>query len=509
MFPMRTPLSIWIALACMSLAARADFLTGQVVDSAGNPVAGLDIDVKNNGSGGTPTIFNDGTDAGGFFNVTIPAGDYDVTFNPPAPPLAVAMALEIKDVIISGTKSLGVVHLPAAVAASGTVLTSTGLPVGGVNIDVVDKSTGINVDLLNDTTDAFGNFSLAIPGGEVAFRINPTAAHADLAPLQLDLSLSASVSLGTVVLEPGFAVSGLLLGAGGAPVANVDIDLFDATGKKLYTPGDNSQGTGFFSVTAPVGSLELRIRPVVATHYVAASLPVSVVAAPVNQGVVSLVKGKIVSGHVSSSLASAEGGVNLDVTDPLTGLDVAVCADSTNGQGNFAIVVPVGTFDFKFDPKGYDKPLGAKKQLGVSVGADMTLNAILPDCPFPVSYGKGSPGTLGLVPQLTAPGGAPRLGNLTFGFQLDQGAAGSVAVLAIGFAPASLPLFGGTLLVDPLSNLLFVFSPTGSGSTPIALPGPIQGNFDGITIFAQAVVVDAVASGGLALSNGVTFTICD
>ena len=75
-------------VALLTSLASADLLVGQVVDSNGAPVAGLDIDVKNNGSGGTPTIFNDGTDAGGFFAVTIPAGDYDVIFNPPPPPLS-------------------------------------------------------------------------------------------------------------------------------------------------------------------------------------------------------------------------------------------------------------------------------------------------------------------------------------------------------------------------------------------------------------------------------------
>lgn len=506
---MRIQLFSFLAFAGLSLGAHADFLTGQVVDGAGNPVAGLDIDVKNNGIGGTPTIFNDGTDAGGFFNVTIPAGDYDVTFNPPAPPMAVALPLEIQDVIISGTKNLGVVQLPAAVAASGKIVTSSGFPVSGVNIDVVDKATGDNVDLLYDTTDAFGNFSLAIPGGEVAFRISPTAANPGLAPLELDLSLSGAVNLGNIVLVPGFAVSGLLLGVGGVPLSNVDIDLFDATGKKLYTPGDNSQGTGFFSVTAPAGTFELRVCPLVATHYLAAALSVTVVAAPVNLGVVPMVKGKIVSGHVNSSLAASEAGVNLDVTDSLTGLNVPLCADNTNGAGNFAIIVPVGTFDFKFDPKGYAQPLGAAKLLSVPVAADMTLNATLPDCAFPISYGVGSAGTAGQVPLLSAPGGAPRPGNKAFGFQLDQSLAGSVAVLAIGFAPTSLPLFGGTLLVDPFSSPLFVFASTVSGSTAIALPAPIPGSFDGISVFAQAVVVDAAATGGLALSNGVSFTICD
>jgi hypothetical protein len=506
MFKQLTSLSL---LALFAATAQADFLTGQLVDSNGVPVAGADIDVKNNGSGGKPTLFNDGTDASGFFNVTIPNGDYDVIFNPPPPPFSMALTAKIKDVIVVGTKNMGVVTVPAGVAASGRVLTQAGLPVGGVNINAFDKTLGSSVDLLNDTTDAFGNFSLSVPSGEIAFRIDPTPAHADLAPVQLDLSLSADVNLGDIVMVPGFPISGILHGVGGAPLSGVDIDVFDASGKKLYTPSDNSQATGFFTVTAPAGNVEVAICPLTATRYVAETFAVAIAGAPTNLGVINMIKGKLVSGHVSSSLAPSEGGVNLDVTDSVTGIPLALCTDNTNGAGNYQVVVPTGTFDFKFDPFGYAQPLGATKLLGVVVAVDMTLDAVLQDCPFPALYGAGSAGTGGLVPQLSTIGGTARPGNLDFAYQLDQALPGSVAILALGFAPTSLPLFGGTLLVDPLSGPLYVFASTAAGSTPIALPVPIQGNWQGISIYAQAAVIDAGVASGLALSNGVSFTICD
>ena len=44
-------------------AARSDTIVGQVVDSFGVGVAGVDIDVKNLGGGGDPDPVNDGTDA--------------------------------------------------------------------------------------------------------------------------------------------------------------------------------------------------------------------------------------------------------------------------------------------------------------------------------------------------------------------------------------------------------------------------------------------------------------
>jgi len=81
------PLLAFTALLALSPATRAGVITGRVVDSLGNGVAGVNIAVD--GSGG-PTIANGGTNAGGFFTATItPDGVYDLTFEPPAPPVTV------------------------------------------------------------------------------------------------------------------------------------------------------------------------------------------------------------------------------------------------------------------------------------------------------------------------------------------------------------------------------------------------------------------------------------
>ena len=58
-------------LAMHSSIIHAELITGHVVDIFGNGVQGVDIDVENEGSGGDPSIFNDGTDATGFFSTTV------------------------------------------------------------------------------------------------------------------------------------------------------------------------------------------------------------------------------------------------------------------------------------------------------------------------------------------------------------------------------------------------------------------------------------------------------
>ena len=79
---MRT-LSSLLLLLSLSTPVAADFLAGQVVDSQGVGVGGVNIDVENMITGDKPDILNGGTNPGGFFNATLPPGLYEVTFNPP------------------------------------------------------------------------------------------------------------------------------------------------------------------------------------------------------------------------------------------------------------------------------------------------------------------------------------------------------------------------------------------------------------------------------------------
>ena len=84
-------------------APRAEVISGRVVDSLGNGVAGVNIDVLNFGSGGDPDVFNDGTDANGFFTTTVSeAGIFHVYFKPPPPPTTTHLVLEEPDVVVVG-----------------------------------------------------------------------------------------------------------------------------------------------------------------------------------------------------------------------------------------------------------------------------------------------------------------------------------------------------------------------------------------------------------------------
>ena len=92
----------------------------------------------------------------------------------------------------------------------------------------------------------------------------------------------------------------------------------------------------------------------------------------------------------------------------------------------------------------------------------------------------------------------------TTALDLGSALANTGAFLLLGFAPDNTPLFGIDVLVQPGST---AFQPTSSGGTaswPLSIPNDPA--LDNIYLFAQAIVFDTGAPGGLlAASRGMRF----
>ena len=142
-------------MAATAPALCADTISGTVVDSHGVPVAGINIVAEHVSNGGDGNIANAGTNAFGNFNATIDPGTYDFTFQPPAPPLAVALETTVPAVIVVGLTNMGTVALDPAVSLHVRLIQSTGQPVQFVNLDVIVAATGEKLDIIGDTSDAW------------------------------------------------------------------------------------------------------------------------------------------------------------------------------------------------------------------------------------------------------------------------------------------------------------------------------------------------------------------
>ena len=120
-----------------------------------------------------------------------------------------------------------------------------------------------------------------------------------------------------------------------------------------------------------------------------------------------------------------------------------------------------------------------------------------------LQYGTGLAGSGGYVPVLGS------AGVLRVGFsgeiRLSNALGGAQAFLGLGFAPASVPAVGGTLLIA--IDSLFPFPVGGPAGTPGAgfgvIPWTLPPGLGGVQIFEQAATLDPAAPQGFALTQGV------
>ncbi len=513
-FPSVPSLALLLALVA---PARADLITGQVVNASGVGIAGVNINADNLGSGGDPDLFNDGTDALGFFSTTVtPGGTFDFLFIPPDGSGYAVKTL--KDVTVAGTLNLGQVTLAVGATLTGQVRNTLGQPLAGINFDVMDQATGEIQYTSNDVTDAFGNFSFVAPMGSWDLSLQSTlATGAQMAPQLLPQTLTGNVNLGVITMQAGFSLSGTVLKPNFAGVAGADIDVLDAGGNQLYTPGDNTGATGFVDVIVPAGTFSIKICPPLANKLVTKLVTGVVVAGATGFGTVQLQAGQILSGTVTNLLGQPLANVDVDARFSLTGVDIPLCDDNTNAAGVYQVVVPnSNTIKVIFTPT-YDVPYGSQTIASVVITTvNVVQNGVLPNCPFHTAYGAGLAGLGGFVPLLGSSGGAPRLGNPNWAIHVSQGRGGATSFLIVGVAPTALPFKGGSLLVNifslpglvltlPLSGPAGVAG-AGAFTLPAAVPPAPSGA--GFTWYAQVVVKDAAAPIGYAMSNGMSVTWC-
>lgn len=116
--------------------------------------------------------------------------------------------------------------------------------------------------------------------------------------------------------------------------------------------------------------------------------------------------------------------------------------------------------------------------------------------------GAGTNGTAG-VATLAMSGRACLGGELQL--QAAQLLPGSPTLWVLGFGGASTPLFGGVLHVAPTSTTFALAGGAGRADLTVALP--FDPAFRGLPLRAQALALDAAASGGVQLSNAVVTTL--
>jgi hypothetical protein len=182
--------------------------------------------------------------------------------------------------------------------------------------------------------------------------------------------LSGGTALATVV-------NGRVTTTTGQGIANVDLDFIDRnTNISIPLTNDRTDVLGFYAVSVPPGSYDVRFKPPLGTRFVGEEIRGIDVQG--NSLVLDQVlqTGWMITGRAIDDLANPAASVDLDVIDAPSGDQVFTNHDTSDLSGNFNVVVPTGTYHIEFEPPRITN-LVPRRMETVAVAADLALGDVV------------------------------------------------------------------------------------------------------------------------------------
>lgn len=145
--------------------------SGRVVNSLGQGLAEVGIDLRIRASGTKVFLLNNMTDSSGSFDLQAPIGLYDVLITPPRQSRYVAA--EIKNSSFNQDTLWQEITLESGFLLTATIYNSSGQLLSGADIDVISEATGIKLFTPFDNSDAHGMVQIALPADVYTIRADP------------------------------------------------------------------------------------------------------------------------------------------------------------------------------------------------------------------------------------------------------------------------------------------------------------------------------------------------
>ena len=260
----------------------------------------------------------------------------------------------------------------AAQTVTGFVKTNLNAAVVGATVEVLNAANNVTA-----TTTATGAFTVVIAAGIYDIEVTPpTGSTLAAARKSYFVVVAGTNNAGTITLFPGVTLTGTVQLSTGQVVSGGDTDVVNAlTGEKLFTPNDNTNALGQFSVVVPAGTYHVQADPLAGQIYVSArtATPVVATAGTVNVGLLVLQPGVALSATVRrASNFTGVADADIDVDDAVTGERIITPTDATGATGAVTVIVPPNrTYKIAVDPPLGQLLLGRVVQ-NVVVGATAT-----------------------------------------------------------------------------------------------------------------------------------------
>jgi hypothetical protein len=237
-------------------------LTGKVINSSGEGLADIEIELISTHTGTKIYIADNLTDTLGIYNVWVPTGNFNAQYSPPQGSRYVGLML--KNIAIAGDTIWGDVTLDTGVVFNAAVYNKAGRPIAGVDLDFTSENSAAEIITPFDDTDSLGRAQMTIPPDiytiELSLGENTSYSELQVNGFEVDSDTSFIFFMENINadLPDKFALNGnypnpfnqltrisYILFEGSA----VSIDIYNSLGQKVYMIKRDYQLPGFYAVT--------------------------------------------------------------------------------------------------------------------------------------------------------------------------------------------------------------------------------------------------------------------
>lgn len=348
---MHTHLHASLILAALAVAGpvRAWTLSGTVTTPAGVPIAGVDLDFEDRATGQILVTSGDHTNAAGQYSVSVPTANFRIHFNPARGSKYFADRV---DLTISSNRTFDR-SLVVGVWVSGFVVDETATGIADVDLNFYDPVTGYNYGYTGDNTDVAGYYSVLVnPSTTYDILYRPLKGDPHVAYRKLGVAVGISnVVLADVVLPTGVVVSGYVKRkSDNAAVLDANMDAVDAAGAAVTLGFDATDATGLYLIALMPGTYNVIARAPSGSGLASEVLARQVISGTVTLPSILLPTGLTITGTVRDQANVAVANANLDVVDPVRGVEIPTDGDHTSASGQYSVVVGAGTYDLVYWP---------------------------------------------------------------------------------------------------------------------------------------------------------------
>jgi hypothetical protein len=283
-----------------------------------------------------------------------------------------------KIIMRTGAILAGLVYLvlnigsAGAFTLSGTVTDIQPSPVDQVAVQMYIN--GIPIGGAGDTTDFSGFYSisgLTATTYEISFTPDPLYNLQSRLITNFDMQGDTVLDV-TLFPENHYYIEGFVTDTLGNGLPEIDLNIYDQVADTLIAvTGDDTDEFGYYDVLVPAGLYRILYRPIAGQPFVPVQLfNVEIVADTTID--VELPGGYYIQGTVTGPNGPVVNA-DMDADDSFTGERIYTVGDDTDGNGQYQIVVPPGTYDINVTPQIFDR-IVPEIQYGIVVNNNIVLN---------------------------------------------------------------------------------------------------------------------------------------